>query len=72
MWNSGAAHRLTSWSPNSRQARITVSAWHCRFWWESTAPLGRPVVPEVYMIRAGLSSGTSTGGGSAGSGDARK
>ena len=26
----------------------------------STAPLGRPVVPDVYMIRAGESSGTST------------
>ena len=62
MWNSGDAHRLTSSSPKSRQARIRVSDWQCRFSWESTAPLGRPVVPEVYMIRAGLSSGTSTAG----------
>ena len=29
----------------------------------STAPLGRPVVPDVYMIRAGESSGTSTASG---------
>ncbi len=30
--------------------------------WVSTAPFGRPVVPEVYMMRAGESSGTSTVG----------
>ena len=72
MWNSGAAHRLTSRSSVSPQARITVSAWHCRFWCEITAPLGRPVVPEVYMIRAGLSSGTSTSGGWPATGEARK
>ena len=66
MWNSGDAHRFTSSSANSRQTRMSVSDWHMRFWWVSTAPLGRPVVPEVYMIRAGLSSGTSTAGGSTG------
>src|SRR5262245_9203950 len=66
MWNSGDAHRFTSSSANSRQTRMSVSDWHMRFWWVSTAPLGRPVVPEVYMMRAGLSSGTSTAGGSAG------
>ena len=26
---------------------------------ESTAPLGRPVVPDVYMMKAGACSGTS-------------
>src|SRR6266566_9485581 len=62
MWNSGDAHRFTSSSANSRQTRMSVSDWHMRFWWDSIAPLGRPVVPEVYMIRAGLSSGTSTVG----------
>jgi hypothetical protein len=31
--------------------------------------LGRPVVPEVYMMRAGLSSGTSTSGGPPGVGE---
>jgi aminoglycoside phosphotransferase (APT) family kinase protein len=51
IWNSGDAHRLTSWSPKSRRARMSVSDWHCRFWWESTAPLGRPVVPEVALTR---------------------
>ena len=66
MWNSGDAHRFTSSSANSRQTRISVSDWHMRFSWVSTAPLGRPVVPEVYMIRAGLSSGTSAAGGSTG------
>ena len=38
--------------------------------WVRTAPLGLPVVPEVYMISAGLSFGMSTGcGSSPGSGD---
>jgi len=32
--------------------------------WVRTAPLGLPVVPEVYMISAGLSFGMSTGCGS--------
>ena len=35
--------------------------------WVSTAPLGRPVVPDVYMIRHGSSrpTGSSRGYGSA-------
>ena len=40
---------------------MQVSDWAVRFSYESIAPLGRPVVPEVYMISAVESSGTSTG-----------
>ena len=37
-----------------------VIACPARLMWVSTAPLGRPVVPEVYMISAGESLGMST------------
>ena len=40
-----------------------VIAWPAMLVWVSTAPLGRPVVPEVYMISAGDSLGMSTGCG---------
>lgn len=42
-------------------ARIQVSACDFMFRWVRTAPLGFPVVPEVYMIRAAVSSVTSRG-----------
>ena len=40
-----------------------VIAWPAMLVWVSTAPLGLPVVPEVYMISAGESFGMSTGCG---------
>ncbi len=40
-----------------------VIAWPVMLLWVSTAPLGLPVVPEVYMINAGESLGISTGCG---------
>lgn len=38
-----------------------VIVWPVRLVWVSTAPFGRPVVPEVYMISAAASFGMSTG-----------
>ena len=40
-----------------------LMVWPVKLVWVSTAPLGRPVVPEVYMIRAGESLGMSSGSG---------
>ncbi len=62
MWNIGEAQNPTPDSSNRWNARMHVRACADMLLWESTAPLGRPVVPEVYMIRAGVSSGTSTAG----------
>ncbi len=60
IWNSGTPTKLTSRESTPLVYRaINVSA--ARLAWVSTAPLGRPVVPEVYMISAGDSSETSTG-----------
>src|ERR1039458_7840433 len=39
---------------------IALSVLMSRLKWLRTAPLGRPVVPEVYMIRAGSCSSTAT------------
>ena len=61
MWNSGTPMNPTSWLMSGPVVYIPVIAWPARLVWVSTAPLGRPVVPEVYMIRAGLSLGISTG-----------
>lgn len=49
MWKNGAVTKPTSASSCIPNARMTVSACACRF-----APLGRPVVPDVYMISAVL------------------
>ena len=43
----------------SRGARSSLNACSSRLRWVSTAPLGRPVVPEVYMMNAGASSATA-------------
>jgi hypothetical protein len=38
----------------------TVSTDHCTLSWVCTAPFGRPVVPEVYMMNSGSSPSAST------------
>jgi hypothetical protein len=53
MWNRGVATKLTSSSPPSWKARMMLRAWAWRLRCDKTAPLGRPVVPDVYMISAG-------------------
>ena len=53
-WNSGATASMTS----SRMKSVSTSAvkyWKLSVPWVCVAPLGRPVVPEVYMIIAGSS-----------------
>ena len=60
MWNSGTPMNPTSWLRSAPWVYSPVIVWPVRLVWVSTAPLGRPVVPEVYMISAGLSLGTST------------
>ncbi|SLH23602.1 Uncharacterised protein [Mycobacteroides abscessus subsp. abscessus] len=60
MWNSGEVQKPTD-SGVISMARIQVSAWAFMLAWVSTAPLGLPVVPEVYMISEGVSSGMSRG-----------
>ena len=53
MWNSGTPMNPTSLLMSAPLVNRTVIAWPARLVWVSTAPLGRPVVPEVYMISAG-------------------
>ncbi len=67
MWNSGAATIVISSSRNSCHPRTMVIDCISRFRWLSIAPLGRPVVPEVYMISAIAVSSTTTGGTAVGS-----
>ena len=63
MWKSGTLSRAT-WPPSCRrEVRIAVMACMSRFRWVSMAPLGRPVVPEVYMISATSRSSIWTSGG---------
>jgi hypothetical protein len=66
MWNSGASASVRSTGVKSRPS-AWLTAFHVMLPWVSTAPLGRPVVPEVYMIRQGSSrvTGSSRGSGSA-------
>ena len=59
MWNSGAVRNAMSDSSTMLIARMHATAWANRLTWSSMAPLGRPVVPDVYMINAGVCSGTS-------------
>ena len=61
MWNSGTPMNPTSLLMSAPLVNRNVSACPARLVWVSTAPLGRPVVPEVYMISAGESLGMSTG-----------
>ena len=51
MWNSGAQTRVTSelWVSMPKAALMLFQS---TLPWVSIAPLGRPVVPEVYMIQA--------------------
>ena len=65
MWNSGAPDRPTR-SPCEPLATMLLYACSVRLRWESTAPLGLPVVPEVYMMNAGASSATGGQEGAAG------
>ena len=46
MWNSGSATTTTSSSRNSN-SRPGMSAFMYSVTWDSTAPFGTPVVPEV-------------------------
>ncbi len=62
MWNIGGdAQKPMFSSPNRWNARIQVSDCASMFECVSTAPFGRPVVPDVYMISAGVSFGMSRG-----------
>ena len=63
VWNNGAETRarssaITSWSTR------TLTAFHVRLPWVSIAPLGRPVVPEVYMMMQVSSAATGSSIGS--------
>ncbi len=62
MWNIGGTTDATSSASADAVVAIVVTACAWKFWWVSMAPLGFPVVPEVYMIAATVSSGTSTAG----------
>ena len=64
MWNSGTPMKPTSLLRSAPLVKRNVIACPARLVWVSTAPLGLPVVPEVYMISAGESFGMSASGGS--------
>jgi len=53
----------TSWLMSGLSVKRLVIAWPAMLLWVRTAPLGLPVVPEVYMMSAGESLGISTGSG---------
>jgi hypothetical protein len=59
MWNSGASARVRSSAVKSIP-RPWLTAFQVMLPWVSTAPLGRPVVPEVYMTRQGSSRATGS------------
>ena len=63
MWNSGTPMKPTSRLMSAPIVNKLVIAWPVRFVCVSTAPLGLPVVPDVYMMTAGESLGMSTGSG---------
>ena len=60
IWKKGTPMNPTSLASTPWVKRLAIVC-PVKFVWVSTAPLGRPVVPEVYMISAGESLGTSTG-----------
>ncbi len=64
MWNSGAAAIVTSVEAMPGPAESMLIAFHSMLSWVSTAPFGRPVVPEVYMITQGSWPRPSAGSGS--------
>ena len=51
MWNSGATTSEISWEVPS-SASVALMLFQMMLPWVSIAPLGRPVVPDVYMISA--------------------
>jgi hypothetical protein len=61
MWNSGVpiSHVLASAGCPMWMSLLTV--WTSRLSCVSTAPLGRPVVPDVYMMTAGEPGSTASG-----------
>ena len=59
MWNSGARASVRS-SPVKSRPMNWLTAFQVMLPWVSVAPLGRPVVPEVYMTRQGSSSATGS------------
>ena len=60
MWNRGAAATVTSVPEMPGPAVSMLTAFHSMLSWVSTAPLGTPVVPEVYMITHGSPPATGT------------
>jgi hypothetical protein len=64
MWKRGAAVTVTSpwWTPRPWVSPLRALA--TALAWVSTAPLGRPVVPEVYMMPWGWDGSTSMSSGS--------
>lgn len=60
MWNIGATARVVSPRRVSRRAS-TLTVFHHRFPWVRTTPLGRPVLPEVYISTAMSSSASASG-----------
>ena len=64
MWNSGAPGAATRSSGCQPRWVTWLNTCMSRLWWVSTAPFGRPVVPDVYMMNAGSSSSTTTSSGS--------
>ena len=67
MWWSGSVCRMRS-SAVQPHAAVSAVIWAVRLWWVVRTPLGRPVVPEVWMSRAGVE-GWGWGGGGAGWGE---
>ena len=65
MWKKGTPMKPTSLLMSGAIVNRFVMAWPMMLTCVSTAPFGYPVVPEVYMISAGESSGMSTGAGGA-------
>ena len=59
-WNRGRDPRMTSSGPSSSSDRVDTAALELRLAWVSSAPLGFPVVPEVYRITAVSESPRST------------
>ncbi len=48
-WNKGKLARLTISGPTEKNS-VRLTAFQKTMPWVMIAPLGRPVVPEVYMI----------------------
>ncbi len=66
-WNSGIETMFLSPSSNP-QPSWACSVWAIMFAWVSATPLGRPVVPELYITRQ-TSSGSTSGSRPVGSAD---